>query len=97
MATALLQVILGVVQVPIQERLLSGLSGWKAEVATWAISLGLAVVATWVTGGYAGGFSPPPWDWADPSAFISYFSIALTPTRLTAAIAFHAFRERKLI
>ena len=97
MATALLQVILGVVQVPIQERVLSRLGGFRAEVVTWVISLALSLLAVWVTGGFAGGFAPPPWNFLDPSVSIAYWSAVLTPTRLAAAMTFQALKGRHLL
>ena len=97
MATALLQVILGMIQVPIQEKVLSRFHGFWAELATWGISLSLSLLAVWATGGFAGGFAPPPWDWLDPSESIAYWSAVLTPTRLAAAMTYQALKDRRVI
>ena len=45
----------------------------------------------------ASSIERPPFLLADSFDLVSYFSVALTPTRLTAAIAFQAFKSKHLI
>ena len=94
---ALALVLLGLLQPFAQELLLRGkLSGLRAELATWAFSIALALAAAWVTGafGWIGSSPPPAFSWSDPSAYLAYWSVRLTPVRLLAATIYQAYGAR---
>jgi hypothetical protein len=70
----------GLAQPFIQEAILRNrLDGKQAHLATLLVSLILAAIAIWVTGGFAGAGKPPTFSLLDPSPLLAYVAARWAP------------------
>src|SRR6266550_4570360 len=93
-AEAIAFFIAGLIQSPLQELLIRNrLEGPRAAAATIAVSLLLALAATWITGGFAGGMVPA-FSLADPSPLLGFLVAKLTPVYALSQLVFSLFNKQ---